>query len=190
MKEILKFLIPILLIGCAQNHNSRNSFDNTLLEHEDIDQNIPLKVEPYAAPEVVKNLAPIRAQFDNLAITEESETINPRMTSFAKQMAKTIYEPVKDKVFLMAGWQLTSTLIVVGEDGLQPGIDNPVTLGGDRRLRSFQQHGRADVAKNEMGVTVAEVQVTAADLRVEHQDAVGTAGKNCVPPLLDAESRG
>ncbi|MFD1316448.1 alkyl sulfatase dimerization domain-containing protein [Namhaeicola litoreus] len=118
MKEILKFLIPILLVGCAQNENSGNSFDNSLLKHDDIDQNIPLEVEPYADPEVIKNLAPIREQFDNLAITEESETINPRMTSFAKQMAKTIYEPVKDKVFLMAGWQLTSTLIVIGEDGL------------------------------------------------------------------------
>ena len=75
-------------------------------------------MEPYADPDVLKFLAPVRAEFENLAITESADTINPRMTSFANQMRKTIYEPVKGKVFLMSGWQLTATLIAVGDGGL------------------------------------------------------------------------
>ena len=92
--------------------------DDNLLVPEVLTQNVPLKVEPYANPDVLKNLAPIRKQFNNLAITESGPTINPRMVSFGEQMAKTIYEPVKDKVFSMAGWQETSSLIVVGDNAL------------------------------------------------------------------------
>jgi len=92
--------------------------DDNLLVPEVLTQNVSLKVEPYANPDVLKNLAPIRKQFNNLAITESGPTINPRMISFGEQMAKTIYEPVKDKVFLMAGWQETSSLIVVGDNAL------------------------------------------------------------------------
>ncbi|MEW9835807.1 MBL fold metallo-hydrolase [Mesorhizobium sp. ZMM04-4] len=95
-----------------------SAFDPALLTPETITKNIPMDVEPYADPQILKSLAPIRKQFDNLAVTEASKTINPRMTSFANQMAKTIYEPVKDRAFLMSGWQLTATLIVVGESGL------------------------------------------------------------------------
>ena len=109
--------LSIFLAGCNES-GKPSVFDEALLAPEELTMNQPLEVEPYADPAVLKNLAPIRASFDNLAITKDSPTINPRMTSFARQMAKTIYEPVKDKVFLMAGWQLTSTLIVVGDDGL------------------------------------------------------------------------
>ena len=104
----------LTIIGCKENQ----TFNKGLLNPEIIDHNVPLEIEPYADEAILKNLAPIRNQFDNYAITEDSEFINDRMTSFGKQMAKTIYEPVKDKAFLMAGLQLTSTLIVVGNDGL------------------------------------------------------------------------
>ena len=114
MKKLVYLLPCIILLGC----NNQPSFDGALLDPEVIDHNVPMEVEPYADEEILKNLAPIRARFDNYAITEDSEFINDRMTSFGKQMPKTIYEPVKDKAFLMAGWQLTSTLIVVGDDGL------------------------------------------------------------------------
>ena len=85
----MALLLAFVFFGCQ----TKDSFDISLLNPEVIDHNIPKGVEPYADQEILKNLAPIRAQFDNLAITEKSETINPRMTSFAKQMAKTIYEP-------------------------------------------------------------------------------------------------
>ncbi|QSP93291.1 MBL fold metallo-hydrolase [Marinobacter salinisoli] len=108
-----------LLQGCQSLNSARTAnVDESLLAPEVLQMNVALKVEPYADPEILKNLAPIRARFDNLAVTEPADTINPRMTSFAQQQAKTIYEPVKDKAFLMSGWQLTSTLIVVGDDGL------------------------------------------------------------------------
>lgn len=116
MKKVLYTIAFLALVSCNQNQSM--SFDKSLLNPETLDHNVPLDVEPYADEEILKNLAPIRARFDNLAVTKESNFINERMTSFGKQMPKTIYEPVKDKVFLMAGWQLTSTLIVVGDDGL------------------------------------------------------------------------
>ncbi|MFD0910876.1 alkyl sulfatase dimerization domain-containing protein [Ruegeria arenilitoris] len=109
-----------LLVTCAVVFfaPAAQAFDETLLTPEVASRNVPKEVEPYADPAILENLAPVRATFDNLAITEPADTINPRMTSFAQQMAKTIYEPVEGRAFLMAGWQLTSTLIVVGEDGL------------------------------------------------------------------------
>ena len=93
----------VFVAGCA----STPEFDASLLEPEISQKNIPLDVEPFADPDVLTSLAPIRAQFDNLAFTEDSPTVNPRMTTFAKQQAKTIYEPVQGKAFLMSGWQLT-----------------------------------------------------------------------------------
>lgn len=114
MRIIILFLFTGLLFSCT----TQPSVDANLLEPEVLRRNVPMEVEPYADPEITKNLAPIRKTFGNLAVTESGETINPRMISFGQQMAKNMYEPVKDKAFLMAGWQLTSTLIVVGEGGL------------------------------------------------------------------------
>lgn len=114
MKKVLYLIAFVSVVAC----NNKTDFDKSLLTPEIIDHNVPLEVEPYADENVLKNLAPIRARFDNFAVTTDSEFINDRMTSFGKQMPKTIYEPVKGKAFLMAGWQLTSTLIVVGDDGL------------------------------------------------------------------------
>ena len=53
-------------------------FDQTLLTPERLPMNQPLDVEPYADPEVLNYLAPVRATFDNLAITESAPTNNPR----------------------------------------------------------------------------------------------------------------
>lgn len=116
----INFLLLAVSLSCLFSIPAAyaQSVDRKLLKPEEIDQNKPNKVEPYADPKVLKFLAPIRGEFGNLAVSEPADTINPRMTSFAKQMNKTIYEPVKDKVFLMSGWQLTATLIVVGDGGL------------------------------------------------------------------------
>ncbi|TCK68989.1 alkyl sulfatase BDS1-like metallo-beta-lactamase superfamily hydrolase [Winogradskyella wandonensis] len=135
MKKITYLVVALVLLGCQNNQ----SFDSNLLNPEVIDHNVPLKVEPYADENILKNLAPIRARFDNFAITEDSEFINDRMTSFGKQMPKTIYEPVKDKAFLMSGWQLTSTLIVVGDVGLivvDPGESDEAS---ERILNDFRK---------------------------------------------------
>lgn len=107
-----------LSVALLLGPNMAAAFDESLLVPEVLPMNTPRDVEPYADPAVLENLAPIRARFENLAVTEPADTINPRATSFAQQMPKTIYEPVANRAFLMAGWQLTSTLIVVGSDGL------------------------------------------------------------------------
>ncbi|MBO1519409.1 alkyl sulfatase dimerization domain-containing protein [Oceanisphaera pacifica] len=100
------------------NEPEQSKFDSSLLKPELLNQNSPREVESFESPDFLKHLAPIRKTFGNLAYTESSEKVNPRMTAFAKHMEKTMYEPVKDRVFLMSGWQLTATLIVVGDDGL------------------------------------------------------------------------
>ena len=119
MKSVFRFLPALILVaGGLSAQPAPEPFDGSLLTPEQLLMNQPLPMEPYADPAVLEHLAPIRARFDNLAVTEPADTINPRMTSFARQQAKTVYEPVQGKAFLMAGWQLTSTLIVVGNGGL------------------------------------------------------------------------
>ena len=156
------------------------TFDTNLLNPEVIDHNVPNKTEPYADQEILKNLAPIRARFDNYAITKESEFINNRMTSFGKQMPKTIYEPVKDKAFLMSGWQLTSTLIVVGDNGLivvDPGESDEAS---ERILNDFRKetniqfpvkavvytHRHPDHSFGSAGMGVTQEQVDNGDVKI------------------------
>ena len=165
-----------LVVGCATSPG----FDSSLLEPEIRQKNIPLDVEPFADPDVLSSLAPIRAQFDNLAFTEESPTVNPRMTAFAKQQAKTIYEPVQGKAFLMSGWQLTSTLIVVGKDGLivvDPGESDEAS---ERILTDFREatgidlpvtgvvysHRHPDHSFGAAGMGVTQAQVDRGDVRI------------------------
>ncbi len=65
------------------------------------------------------NLAPLVIdRGDNLAYTEESDTIHPEQTAFARQMARGIYMPVEDKVYVAVGYGITSTTMVVGDDGI------------------------------------------------------------------------
>ncbi|WGK64985.1 alkyl sulfatase dimerization domain-containing protein [Croceiramulus getboli] len=176
MKKVLLGAILLALFACEENR----SFDQSLLDPEVLDHNVPLDVEPYADEEILKNLAPIRARFDNFAITKDSEFINDRMTSFGKQMPKTIYEPVKDKAFLMAGWQLTSTLIVVGDDGLivvDPGESDEAS---ERIYADFKKetkidlpvkaviytHRHPDHSFGSAGMGVTQEQVDQGDVRI------------------------
>ncbi len=65
------------------------------------------------------NLAPIVLdRGDNLAFTEASDTIHPEQTAFARQMQRGIYMPVEDKVYVAVGYGITSTTMVVGDDGV------------------------------------------------------------------------
>ncbi|WP_281543216.1 MBL fold metallo-hydrolase [Maribacter aestuarii] len=171
------FLILILVISGCQK---KQSFNSSLLDPEVIDHNVPLEIEPYADEGILKNLAPIRARFENYAITEDSEFINDRMTSFGKQMPKTIYEPVKDKAFLMAGWQLTSTLIVVGDNGLivvDPGESDEASgriLSDFRKETSIQlpvkavvyTHRHPDHSFGSAGVGVTQEQVNNGEVKI------------------------
>ncbi|RZT00231.1 alkyl sulfatase dimerization domain-containing protein [Aquimarina brevivitae] len=173
---ILTFFGLTVLYSC----NESPTFDKKLLDPEVIDHNVPLSTEPYADEEVLKNLAPIRQRFDNFAITKDSEFINDRMTSFGKQMPKTVYEPVKDKAFLMAGWQLTSTLIVVGDDGLivvDPGESDEASK---RIIEDFRKvtginlpvkaivysHRHPDHSFGAAGMGVTQKQVTNGEVKI------------------------
>ncbi len=164
-----------ILMAISVSTSNAQSVDQNLLVPEQSLKNIPLAVEPYADPEVLKSLAPIRAQFDNLAVTEPAPTINPRMTSFAAQMAKTIYEPVKDRAFLMSGWQLTSTLIVVGDDGLivvDPGESDEAS---ERILKDFRD------------TTGIDLPVTAVVYSHRHPDhSFGSAGMGVTQEDVDS----
>ncbi|MDM9629994.1 alkyl sulfatase dimerization domain-containing protein [Robiginitalea aurantiaca] len=176
MKKLVCLFAFITILGCNENQ----SFDSDLLDPEVIDHNVQMEVEPYADEEILKNLAPIRARFDNYAITEDSEFINDRMTSFGKQMPKTIYEPVKDKAFLMAGWQLTSTLIVVGDDGLivvDPGESDEASgriLGDFRKETNIQlpvkavvyTHRHPDHSFGSAGMGVTQEQVNKGEVKI------------------------
>ncbi|MFV0607260.1 MAG: hypothetical protein ACK5NK_15625, partial [Niabella sp.] len=148
MKPLTKNLFLLLFIVLSSNSQiNAQKVDPALLKHDLLDMNKVKTPEPYENPEVLKHLAPIRFQGDNLAYTKASPKINPRQTSYAKQMAKTMYEPVKDKVFLMAGWQLASTLIVVGNDGLivvDPGENDNAS---EELMRVFREQ-----TKNKMPV--------------------------------------
>ncbi|SHG99998.1 alkyl sulfatase dimerization domain-containing protein [Winogradskyella jejuensis] len=176
MKKLNILILVLVILGCKENQ----TFDTNLLNPEVIDHNVPNKTEPYADQEILKNLAPIRARFDNYAITKESEFINNRMTSFGKQMPKTIYEPVKDKAFLMSGWQLTSTLIVVGDNGLivvDPGESDEAS---ERILNDFRKetniqfpvkavvytHRHPDHSFGSAGMGVTQEQVDNGDVKI------------------------
>ncbi len=165
----------IFAVATSLSVSQAQTVDQSLLAPEQSVKNVPLEVEPYADPAVLKSLAPIRAQFDNLAVTEAAPTINPRMTSFAAQMAKTIYEPVKDKAFLMAGWQLTSTLIVVGNDGLivvDPGESDEAS---ERILADFRK------------TTGIDLPVTAIIYSHRHPDhSFGSAGMGVTQEDVDS----
>jgi len=69
--------------------------------------------------EEIPNLSPVRTQYnENSAYTEDNPQVNPRLTGWSRQMTKTMYEPVKDRVFCAVGWQLTTTCMAVGDTGL------------------------------------------------------------------------
>ncbi|ELO1774665.1 MBL fold metallo-hydrolase [Vibrio fluvialis] len=155
----------VALISWSSLAVHATSFDKSLLKPETLSMNVAKDVEPYANPEVLKNLAPIRARFENLAVIEPAATVNPRATSFAQQMPKTIYEPVKGKAFLMAGWQLTSTLIVVGKDGLIV-LDPGETDDASKEIMN--------VFRKETGVTLPVKAVVYTHRHPDH--AFGTAG--------------
>jgi len=77
--------------------------------------------------DTLSHLAPAVWQGENLAYTESAPTIPPAQTEYARMMPKTIQEVVKGKIYHAYGFQLASTLIVIGNDGLivvDPGSDD------------------------------------------------------------------
>ncbi|VVD72158.1 Putative alkyl/aryl-sulfatase YjcS [Pandoraea aquatica] len=76
---------------------------------------------------VLDHLSPIIWQGDNLAYTKGASTIHPAQTAYAQMMNKKIQEVVPGKIYLASGFQLASTMIAVGDNGLiviDPGSDD------------------------------------------------------------------
>ncbi|MFV0372841.1 hypothetical protein [Microbacterium sp.] len=71
-------------------------------------------------PDVLSHLAKVvwQDRAGNLAYGESSPKIADAQTAWARQMPPTIYEIVPGKIYQAAGFQLCSTMIVVGADGL------------------------------------------------------------------------
>lgn len=81
----------------------------------------------FNSDKVLSHLAPQIWRGENLAYDKPAPTIAKAQTEYAKMMQRTIQEVVKGKVYHAYGFQLASTLIVVGENGLilvDPGSDD------------------------------------------------------------------
>ena len=64
-------------------------------------------------------LAPVALEAGpSISVTEAADTVHPEQTAWARQMPKRIYEPVKGRVFVAHGYQLCSTTMLVGSDGI------------------------------------------------------------------------
>jgi alkyl sulfatase BDS1-like metallo-beta-lactamase superfamily hydrolase len=66
-----------------------------------------------------ENLAPVALEAGpSLSVVEAADTVHPEQTAWARQMPRRIYEPVKGKVYVAHGYQLCSTTMLVGQDGV------------------------------------------------------------------------
>lgn len=75
---------------------------------------------------------------ENLAYTEESPKVDPRMTAHARKMDQALLK-IGDRSYLAYGWGLTSPMMVVGDDGLII-IDPPESLeAGQETLEAFRR---------------------------------------------------
>ncbi len=74
----------------------------------------------------------------NLAYTEDSPKVDPRMTQFARGMDQALLK-IGERSYLAYGWALTSPMMIVGEDGLII-IDPPESLeAGQETLEAFRR---------------------------------------------------
>ncbi|MCK7598971.1 MBL fold metallo-hydrolase [Microbulbifer sp. CAU 1566] len=81
----------------------------------------------FNSKKVLDNLMPHIWQGENLAYTKPADTVARAATEYAKMMPESIQEVVKDKIYHTYGFQIASTLIAIGDDGLiviDPGSDD------------------------------------------------------------------
>jgi alkyl sulfatase BDS1-like metallo-beta-lactamase superfamily hydrolase len=87
------------------------------------------------------NLAPmVHPTGRFLSYTEPDPRVHPEQTAWARQMEQGVYMPVQDRVYVAVGYQLCSTTMVVGTDGvivIDPGENDTscaVAMAGLRRF--------------------------------------------------------
>ena len=66
-----------------------------------------------------EHLAPVAFEAGpSVSVVQAADTVHPEQTAWARQMPRRIYEPVKGKVYVAHGYQLCSTAMLVGRDGV------------------------------------------------------------------------
>ncbi|MDN4613852.1 alkyl sulfatase dimerization domain-containing protein [Leifsonia sp. F6_8S_P_1B] len=151
-----------------------------------------------------QNLAPVAYEAGpSISWTEPAPTVHPEQTAWARQMAKRLYEPVAGRVYVGVGYQLCSTTVVVGEDGLiviDPGENDDAVkelLGDVRRFTDLpvtvivytHRHPDHCYALEGLGVSHEDVDARRVDI-VAHETfeqwLINDAG--LVGPILTART--
>ena len=125
----------------------------------------------------------------NKAYTESSDMIPVAMTEFAKQMAPKIQEIAAGKLYSISGFQLASTLVAVGDDGLiivDPGENDTAAKASMDAFSQFSKlpvkaviytHRHPDHAFGSAGWGVTEEQVKSGEVKI-------IASDNFIPNLV------
>jgi alkyl sulfatase BDS1-like metallo-beta-lactamase superfamily hydrolase len=118
----------------------------------------------------------------NKAYTADSEHMPVAMTEFAKQMAPTIQEIAPGKLYSISGFQLASTLVAVGDDGLiiiDPGENDTAAKESMDAFSQFSTlpvkaviytHRHPDHAFGAAGWGVTEAQVKSGAVKIIASD--------------------
>ncbi len=125
------------------------------------------------------SLAPVALEAGpSISVVEPAETIHPEQTAWARQMARRIYEPVEGRVFVAHGYQLCSTVMLVGDDGVvivDPGESDTSSAELMADFRKFSDlpvkgviftHRHPDHCYSLSGIGVTREAVEAGDVEI------------------------
>ncbi|MEG3615180.1 alkyl sulfatase dimerization domain-containing protein [Isoptericola haloaureus] len=146
----------------------------------------------FTNPDVLSHLAKVVWQDvdGNLAFTTESPKVAAAQTAWARQMPPTIFELVEGRLYHASGFQLCSTLIVVGDDGLtivDPGENDDRAAATREVFAQFSDlpvkgvvytHRHPDHAFGAAGWGVTQEQVDSGEVKI-------IASENFVPNLVE-----
>ncbi|WP_234496437.1 alkyl sulfatase dimerization domain-containing protein [Vibrio maritimus] len=181
-----KNLITASLLIAATSFNAASAFasDATPIRSTNPDFFTNETVQSHLAKAVWKDTE------HSYAYTKDSEFIPKAMTEFAKQMAPQIQEIVPNKLYLVSGFQLASTLVAVGDDGLvivDPGENDTAAKKVHDVFQQFSDlpvkavvytHRHPDHAFGSAGWGVTEEQVESGEVKI-------IASENFIPNLIN-----
>ncbi len=119
---------------------------------------------------------------DNLAYTRAADTVHPEQTAFARQMGRGVYMPIEDTVYVAVGYGITSTVMVVGDDGviiIDPGENDDYAAKVMAEFRTFTDkpikgivytHRHPDHPFGSRGLGVTEDDVASGKVRIFAHD--------------------
>lgn len=150
----------------------------------------PAQADEQAVEALTERYAPYRQYLapmvldrgDNLAYTQAADTVHPEQTAFARQMERGIYMPIEDTVYVAVGYGITSTVMVVGDDGviiIDPGENDEYAATVMAEFRRFTDkpirgivytHRHPDHPFGSRGLGVSEADVEAGRVRIFAHD--------------------